>query len=146
MGFEFAETMAGTIEHSDQPGVRHPFRFEITAHAESARRHFLDGKAAINGVIYAPPIAEGAPVSGVITIRPIGQRIIRYELSFVGDDGKPYEMVGQKDIKWTAPLRTFTELPAEILDENHRRVATCRTTFDLKNDWWRFLRSFRPVR
>jgi hypothetical protein len=146
MGFEFAETMAGTIEHNAQPGVRHPFRFEITAYAESTKQHFLDGKAEINGVIYAPPIAEGAPVSGVITIRPIGQRIIRYELSFIGDDGKHYEMIGQKDIKWTSPFRTFTELPAEILDDNRRRVAICNTTFDLKNDWWRFFRSFRPVR
>jgi hypothetical protein len=146
MGFEFAETMKGTMELDAEPGVRHPFRFEITAYAESTRRHFRDGKAEIHGVIYAPPIAEGAPVTGVITIRPIGQRIIRYELSFVGDDGVPLEMIGQKDIKWTAPLRTFTELPAEILDEDHRRVATCQTTFNLKHDWWSFLRSFRPVR
>jgi hypothetical protein len=146
MGFEFAETMSGTMELDAAPGKRHPFRFVITAYAESTRRHFKDGKAEINGVIYAPPIAEGAPVTGVITIRPLGQRIIRYELSFVGDDGVPHEMIGQKDIKWTAPLRTFTELPAEILDGNHRRVATCQTTFNLKNDWWSFLRSFRPVR
>ena len=81
----------------------------------------------------------------MITIRPLGQRIIRYELSFVGDDGKTYELVGQKDIRWLAPLRTFTHLPAEILDEEHRRVGTCQTTFDLKHEWWRFVRSFRPL-
>lgn len=146
MGFEFAETMAGTMELDAEPGVRHPFRFEITAFAESTRRHLADGKAEVSGVIYAPPIVEGAPVHGVITIRPIGRRIIRYELAFVGEDGKGYEMTGQKDIRWTRPLRTFTELPAEIRDDTGRRVATCRTTFDLKNDGWSFLRSFRPVR
>jgi len=146
MGFEFAETMAGTLELDGEPGVRHPFRFEVTAHAESTRKHLGDGKAELVGVIHAPPIAEGVSASGVITIRPVGQRIIRYELTFLGDDGRPYEMVGQKDIRWTAPLRTFTELPAEIRDaETHRRVASCRTTFDLKNHWWSFLRSFRPV-
>jgi hypothetical protein len=146
MGFEFAETMSGTIEMANAPGVRHPFRFEITAHAESTRRHLADGKAEVTGLIYAPPIVEGAPVSGVITIRPIGRRIIRYELAFVGEDGRGYEMIGQKDIKWTAPLRTFTELPAEIRDESGRTVASCQTTFDLKNHGWSFLRSFRPVR
>ncbi len=146
MGFEFAETMAGTIEWDDKPGVRHPFRFEVTAHADSTLLHMRDGKAELTGTIFAPPIAEGAPATGVITIRPVGQRIIRYELSFLGDDGKPYELVGQKDIRWTAPLRTFTELPAEILDEDHRRVATCKTSFDYKHHWWSFLRSFRPVR
>jgi hypothetical protein len=146
MGFEFAETMAGTLELDAKPGERHPFRFEVTAHADSIKQHLRDGKAELVGTIYAPPIAEGAPLTGVITIRPLGQRIIRYELSFVGDDGRGYELVGQKDIRWTSPLRTFTELPAEILDEEHRRVATCQTTFDLKNHGLSFLRSFRPVR
>jgi hypothetical protein len=146
MGFEFAETMAGTMEMDSARGVTHPFRFEITAFAESTRQHLADGKADVSGVIYAPPIVEGAPVSGVITIRPIGQRIIRYELSFVGDDGVSYELTGQKDIKFTSPLRSFTELPAEIRDSSGRRVATCKTAFDLKNHGWSFLRSFRPVR
>lgn len=146
MGFQFAETMAGTVEWASEPGVRHPFKFEVTAHAESTRKHFGDGKAALRGVVYAPPVAQGVDAEGTITIRPIGQRIIRYELSFVGDDGKQYELVGQKDIRWLAPLRTFTYLPAEILDDEHRRVATCQTSFDLKHDWWSFLRSFRPAR
>ncbi|HLL25408.1 MAG TPA: hypothetical protein VK427_24900, partial [Kofleriaceae bacterium] len=100
MGFSFAETMAGTFEIDAQPGVRHPLRFEVTAHADSARRHFTDGKARLKGTIYAPPLATAADADGVITIRPIGERIIRYELAFVGDDGKPYELVGQKDIRW----------------------------------------------
>lgn len=145
MGFQFAETMAGTVEWDDKPGVRHPFRFEITAQAESTRSHLKDGKAAIRGLIYAPPCAEGVDAEGTITIRPLGQKLIRYELSFVGDDGKPYELVGQKDIRFLSPIKSFTQLPAEILDEEHRRVATCRTTFDLKHDWWSFLRSFRPL-
>jgi len=99
----------------------------------------------VRGKLYAPPIAEGVDVEGVITIRPVGQRIIRYELAFVGNDGKRYEMIGQKDIRWRSPLKTFTHLPAEILDEDHRRVATCETSFDLRKDGFRFLRSFRPL-
>src|SRR5689334_6307050 len=106
MGFQFAETMSGTIEMDARPGVRHPFRFEVTAHADSIRKHLGDGKATLRGVLYAPPIAEGVDAEGVITIRPIGQRIIRYELSFTGGDGKPYELIGQKDIRWRSPLRT----------------------------------------
>ena len=145
MGFQFAETMAGTVEWDTQPGARHPFRFEITAQASSTRQHVADGKAVVRGTLHAPPIAQGVGVEGVITIRPVGQRIIRYELAFIGDDGKHYEMVGQKDIRWRSPLKTFTHLPAEILDEEHRRVGTCETTFDLKKDWWSFLRSFRPL-
>jgi hypothetical protein len=146
MGFQFAETMSGTIEMDAQPGVQHPFRFEIRAEAASTRGHLRDGKAAIRGIVCAPPIVDSGDVEGTMTIRPLGQKIIRYELSFYGDDGKSYELVGQKDIRFRSPIRTFTHLPAEILDEDHRRVATCQTTFDLRNDWWSFLRSFRPLR
>jgi hypothetical protein len=137
--------MSGTIEWNAEPGTKYPFRFEIRAHAPSTRRHLATGRANVRGVVYAPPKADGADAEGMITIRPLGQRIIRYELSFVASDGKRYEMVGQKDIRWLRPIQTFTTLPAEILDEDHRRVGTCLTTFDYKNDLWSFLRSFRPT-
>ena len=145
MGFQFAETMAGTVEWDREPGVTHPFSFDVRVHAESLRAHLADGKARLTGVVHAPPIAQAAPTEGVITIRPVGQRIIRYELAFTGDDGRRYELVGQKDIRWRAALATFTRLPAEILDEDHRRVGTCKTTFDLRHDLWSFVRSFRPI-
>jgi len=143
MGFQFAETMAGTVEWDAKPGVQHPFSFEVTAEAASTRGHLQDGKARLRGMIHAPPIATASATEGVVTIRPLGQRIIRYELQFTGDDGKRYELVGQKDIRWRDPIRTFTYLPADILDDEHRRIGTCRTTFDLKRHGWRFLRSFR---
>src|SRR5689334_13163358 len=105
MGFRFAETMSGTIEWDRDPGRQHPFRFQVTAHAGSTREHLATGKATLEGVIDAPPVATAARATGSIIIRPIGQRIIRYELAFVGDDGKRYEMVGQKDIRWTSAIK-----------------------------------------
>ena len=92
---------------------------------------------------HAPPLTRSADAEGVITIRPIGQRIIRYELRFAGDDGQSYELIGQKDIRWRAPLHSFTYLPAEILDAARRRIGTCKTQFDVVRDGWSFLRSFR---
>lgn len=145
MGFQFAESMSGAVEWDAQPGTRHPFRFELEARADSTRQHLADGKATVRGTIHAPPIAPGVDVEGVLTIRLFGERIIRYELAFAGHDGKRYELVGQKDLRWLSPFKTFTYLPAEILDEEHRRVGTCEATFDLKNDWWSLLRSFRPL-
>lgn len=145
MGFEFAETMSGTFELDAEPGIKRPFRFEISIHAPSTRKHLADGRAQATGVVHAPPLAESADAEGTLIIRPLGQRIIRYELSFLADDGKRYEVVGQKDIKLRRLLHTWTTLPLEILDENHRRVATCLTRFDYQNDWWSFLRSFRPA-
>lgn len=144
MGFEFAETMAGTVTWDSEPKVSYPFKFEITAHAESTRVHLKDGKVVVRGVVTAPPRADGADCEGTMTIRPIGQKIIRYELAFVGDDGKPYEIVGQKDIRYAKLLHSWTHLPLDILDEDHRRVGVAATTFDLGHGW-RFLRSFKRV-
>jgi len=145
MGFQFAETMAGTVEWDKEPGVQHPFSFEVTAEAASTRAHLRDGKAALHGTVHAPPLARAADADGTITIRPVGRRIIRYELQFTGDDGSLYELVGQKDIRWRDLTRSFTHLAAEILDGEHRRIGACRTTFNLKRDWWSFLRSFRSL-
>jgi len=145
MGFEFAETMSGTLELDAKPGTKHPFRFEIAVHAPSTREHLRTGRAQVTGVVHAPPLAAHADAEGSILIRPLGQRVIRYELSFLADDGKRYEVVGQKDIQLRRPLASWTTLPLEVLDENHRRVATCLTRFDYRNDWWSFMRSFRPA-
>jgi hypothetical protein len=145
MGFAFSETMSGTFAWDREPDKQLPLRFEVTAHAASMRQHLSTGQAALRGTIHAPGLADGTPAEGSIVIRPIGQRIIRYELRFRGDDGKHYELVGQKDIRWLAPLETFTSLPAEILDDQHHRIATCMLRFDLRRDGFRFLRSFRPA-
>lgn len=145
MGFQFAETMAGTVSWHAEPGARYPLRFDIVVEAASLRQHLRDGRAEVRGVLHAPPIAQGVDVEGVLTIRPLVQRIIRYELAFLGDDGQAYELVGQKDIRWRAARHTFTRLPAEILDDRRRPVATCEARFDLRNDGLSFLRSFRPL-
>jgi len=145
MGFRFAETMSGTVEGDAEPGRQHPFRFEVTAHAASLRDHLATGRATLEGVVHAPPLAAAAEATGTITIRPVGRRLIRYELAFQGDDGRRYQLVGQKDIRYRRLLATMTTLPAEILDEDHQRVGTCVTTFDLRRDTWGFLRSFRPA-
>lgn len=145
MGFEFAETMSGTVVWDAEPGRKHPFKFEISAHAESIRAHLVDGKVSVRGILDAPPRAHGVDCEGTMTIRPIGQRIIRYELTFTADDGTHYELVGQKDIRLLSLRRSLTYLPAEILDDQHRRVATCETSFDVKNDLWSFLRSWKPA-
>jgi hypothetical protein len=145
MGISFAETMAGTVEWDREPGKQHTISFEISVHAQSTRDHLRSGVAQIRGVVHAPPIASAADAEGTITIRPVGQRIIRYELSFSGDDGKRYEVVGQKDIRYRHLLETWTTLPLEILDEEHRRVATCLTRFDVRRQGLSFLKSFRPA-
>ena len=58
---------------------------------------------------------------------------------------RTYHVVGQKDIRLSAPIHSFTYLPAEILDDQQRRIGVCEARFDHKRDLWSFLRSFRRL-
>jgi hypothetical protein len=140
MGFCFAETMAGWMETSDSQ--RHPFHFRVDALAHSTWQHLRDGKAALRGVVHAPPFTNAADATGTIEIRPLGAGIIRYELGFRADDGRWLRFQGQKNVRWRALRRTLTELSAEIHDEVGAVVATCFVRFDLRRDWLPFARSF----
>lgn len=143
MGFRFSETMSGTAEWERQPGKRHPFRFDLTARA-SARQYLRTGIAHLEGTVFAPPLTRAAKAEGTITIRPLGKKLIRYELAFAADDGKQYRLIGQKDIEWLRPLVTFTTLPAEIYDDNQHKIGSCLVKFNLRHDLWPLVRSFRP--
>jgi hypothetical protein len=145
MGFAFDETMAGTFERVDAPGDRHPFKFRARIHARSFFDHLRTGKAEMTGEVDAPPLARAAEFHGEITLRPLLGRVIRYRFDFTGDDGKPYTFTGQKDIRWTDLVDSWTHLPGELRDDRGRLIATCQTRFDLGADWLSFLSSFRPT-
>ena len=145
MGFAFDETMAGTMERVDRPGERTPFSFTVHVRAASTLAHLRDGKLAMRGTVEAPGLAAAAEAEGTMTLRPFLRKVVRYELSFRGDDGKLYRFAGQKDIRWLDAKRTWTTLPGEITDESGRVVARCETRFDLASDWLQFASSWRPA-
>jgi putative SOS response-associated peptidase YedK len=140
MGFAFAETMSGWLQTKD--GQRRSFHFRVEAVAPSTWRHLKDGVAHLRGVVHAPPFTEAAETSGTILIRPFGIRVIRYRMTFHSDDGRLLTFAGQKNLRWLALRRTFTELEGEIFDSQGVSLAISKTHFDLRRDWLPFARSF----
>ena len=134
--------MSGTYRLRDQP--EQPLSFSIHVVANSVLGFLKDGKASLTGTIDAPGLAEDAAISGVMTVLPVRNRMIRYEFRFQGDDGDEYRFLGEKTIAPTRPALGFRDLPATISDENGTHVAQCRLQFDLRGDLWSFLRSWRP--
>lgn len=143
-GFSFDETMAGTMTLV-RSGATVPFSFTVHVHAPSVWKHMRDGKADMRGMLEAPGLATHVECDGTMTLRPVRGRIVRYELSFRGDDGKSYRFAGQKDIRWLDALRTWTTLPGEITDADGTLVARCDTRFDYKSDWMQFVTSWKPA-
>src|SRR6185295_10622817 len=98
MGFSFDETMAGTMTIVGK-GDEVPFSFTVHVEQPSLFGHLRHGKATMRGTIEAPGLAAIADCDGEMTLAPLVRRIVRYELSFRGDDGHAYRFAGQKDIR-----------------------------------------------
>lgn len=145
-GFEFAEIMEGTYARVELPDERRPLRFAAHVHAPSIRDYLRSGHAAITGTLDAEGFATGVPITGTMLLRPFTQGRIGYALDFVADDGRAYVLRGEKHIRLTALVRTFTELHAEIRDAaSDRLVATSDIRFDLQTQLVRFVRSWRLI-
>jgi hypothetical protein len=140
MGFAFDETMIGSFELASEPGVSHPLLFR--AHVLAP---WVGGKCTMTGHIEAAPLARDSAFEGRMLLRPFLGRVIRYELDFAGDDGRRYQLAGQKDIRLFDLARSWTTLPAEIKDDQGRVVASCETRFDVAKETLAFLSSFRPA-
>ena len=139
-GFGFNETMSGTWTDGAQ---ERRFRFTAEVRTGPLRRFRKDHVARMEGRVEADGLARDAALTGTVVLRPLLGRVIRYQFEFTGDDGKRYQFAGQKDIRWLDPVRSWTELPAEISDGDGKVIGQAMARFDLRTTV-PFLLSFRP--
>lgn len=140
----FSETMRGTWTPGDGSG-RRVLWFSIDADATNALSYLKDGVMQIDGTMFAEGLAENVPASGQLEVQPMRRRI-GYRLTFQGNDGKTYRLIGEKTLSVLRPLHGATTLPSEITDEFGARVGTSLTRFDARHDLVGFVRSFRAAK
>ncbi len=140
----FSETMRGTWTPTDGSG-RRVLWFSIDADAIDALSYLKDGVMQLDGTMFAEGLAENVPATGRLEVQPMRRRI-GYRLTFKGDDGKTYRLIGEKTLSMLRPLHGATTLPLEITDEHGARVGTSLTRFDARRDLVGFLRTFRAAR
>jgi len=144
LGFEFQEVMSGTYTRSGHPSTTGAMRLNARARAQDAVKHLRDGLVTLDGTLDMEGVADDVPVSGTIEIRPVTQKVLRYDFSFTGNDGRPYRFVGQKDVRFTDLVRTMTTLPGTITDAAGEEFARATLHFDVKADLLPFLVSWKP--
>ena len=144
-GFTFAETMSGTWTPAADISVARKFTFTVRVRSGPLADFRKDQIADMEGEVEAEGLAAAAPLIGTMVLRPLLGRMIRYEFEFDGDDGQRYRFAGQKDIRWLDPIRSWTELPGELTDDDGRVIGTAHTRFHLRRDAFDFLRSWRPA-
>ena len=145
MGFKFDETMSGTYALLDTPDDHRRLSFTARMQADSTLAHLKDGKMRLIGTLEMDGFADVVPIEGTLVMLPLTKKIIRYEFSFTGNDGRPYRFAGQKDIQFTSLRKSFTTLPASITDAEGREIATAMTRFDISADMYQFATSWRPT-
>jgi hypothetical protein len=91
--------------------------------------------------VEAEGLAMRARIEGFLIVKPLLSRFIRYQLDFIGDDGARYRYAGQKTIRYTDPVRTWTTLPGAIYDERGDMIGESMLRFDPRT-LGSFLRSF----
>src|SRR5688572_20012420 len=145
LGFTFSEIMTGTYTLTGKPDEQREIRLSLRIVADDALRHVRDKLARVEGTLDMEEFADDVPVTGTIEIAPFSRRLIRYDLLFVGNDGEPYRLAGQKDVKLSDLLTTMTNLTASITDGAGVEMARCRVRFDMRADLVPFIASWKPA-
>jgi hypothetical protein len=142
-GFSFRETMSGTYWRLDAPTEERAIAFTIEARARSFRRFALDKTWSLTGSIDAEGLATARAVTGTLAFRLLDERRLPYRLVFTGDDGRGYELSGQKEWSGLSPVESMTLLPASLYGADGEEIARATLRFDLRSDLVPWLKSFR---
>lgn len=97
----------------------------------------------LEGTIEAERLASQRDLEGTLIFALIDERRIPYRIAFRGDDGRKYELTGQKEWSGFAPIESMTLLPATLLDERGGELGRATLRFDLRADWADWMKSFR---
>jgi hypothetical protein len=146
-GFQLAEAFSGSYYRLDEPFRDHGMRISLRLGVNGMRRFLRERRVEAKGFIFAERLAErekdGVPLEGTLTMKLFDEKRIPYDLSFEGDDGRPYRLRGQRDFFVHDAMDSLTILPASLyLDGSETGRAMLR--FDPKNDLGALVKSFRP--
>jgi hypothetical protein len=142
-GFGFSERMSGSWWRLDAPTDERAIAFRIRARAGDVRAFARDKTWRLTGSIDIEGLAADRPLEGTLQFHLLDESRLPYRVRFTGDDGRRYELSGQKEYNGLAPLESLTLLPASLYDEQEEEMGRATLRFDLRSDWARWLKSFR---
>jgi hypothetical protein len=143
LGMSFREALSGSFWWLDTPTVECAIAVSFEAHARDLGEFLRDQTWSVAGTIDAERLATGRAIEGTVGLRLIKERRLPYRFTFRGDDGRRYELSGQKEWSGLAPVESLALLPASLYDDRGEEVARATMRFDVRADWWKCMRSFR---
>ncbi len=137
----FREWLSGSYWRLDAPTDERPVRATLEASAADLAVALRDRTWRLSGVIDAEGMATEAELEGSVSFRVLDERRIPYRFAFYGDDGRRYELSGQKEWVGLKPFESVTLLAASIYDPAGDEVARVTLRFDLRADWARWMKN-----
>ncbi len=139
---EFRETMRG---HWRPHGEPRPRAIELTVVAHERPGPMLSPRRVCDlaGAIEVEGLAASAAARGSLVIDPLLGKTLAYALSFDGDDGAAYRFDGKKSVRFLRLAETMTTLEGGIYDARDARVGEATLRFDLRDDFVRWIGTFR---
>jgi hypothetical protein len=143
LGMSFCEALSGSFWWLDAPTDERAIAVSFEARAPALREFLRDKTWCVAGTIDAERFATARAIVGTVSSRLIEERRLPYRFTFSGDDGRRYELSGQKEWSGLAPVESLALLPAGIYDDRGEELARATLRFDVGADWWKCIRSFR---
>jgi hypothetical protein len=143
LGVSFREWLTGSYWRLDSPTEERALDIVLQAHPLDVGAATRERSWRLSGTIDAERLATQRPLEGSLAVRLLDERRIPYRMAFSGDDGRRYELSGQKE--WTSlmPFDSVTLLRARLYDEGGEEIGRATLRFDLRADWSRWLKSVR---
>jgi hypothetical protein len=142
-GLSFRETMRGSYWLLAAPTDERALALHVEAHAEDVRELATGAGFRLRGTLDAERLATRADAEGTLGFRLLDERRLPYRLRFRGDDGRRYELSGQKEFLGLAPVASLTTLPASLYDDRGAEIGRATLRFDWRTSGGAWLRSFR---
>jgi hypothetical protein len=142
-GLALREPMSGSYFLLRAPTEEHALSASVEIHTDDLTEALREKAFRVGGTIDAEGLATARPLTGSVAWSLLHQGRLVYRLAFQGDDGKRYEMTGQKEWSGLSPIHSLTLLPASLYDEDAEEIGRGTLRFDLRADGVDFLKSFR---
>jgi hypothetical protein len=135
--------MSGNYWRLDAPTDERAIAFTIEAYARSVVELARSKTLQVTGTIEAERLAAGRALEGTVCFKLLSERRMPYRLSFLGDDGRRYELTGQREWSGLRPIDSMTILLATLYATGGDEIGRATLRFDVRADLSPWLRSFR---
>ena len=139
----FHENMAGAYHLLECPLVDRAASLCLDVSIDRLRDFVRSPVLRVQGELSFEGVATKKTCGGTIALRVANEQRIPYDLHFVGDDGRSYQLYGQRDLTVPKLADALTTLPMSLCDDHGKEVGRAVLRFDARTELLQLLRSVR---